>query len=126
MMHPALRTARAALLLTTPCLLAPCLAHAHAQLRQADPPAGATVHAAPPRVELSFSEAVEPRFSTVVVTDAAGAQVDHADLHVAGGDSKHLAISLGVLRPGTYKVVWRATSVDTHKTEGSFTFTVAP
>ena len=125
-MHAIRRGARAALLLAMPCLLLPCLAHAHAQLRQAEPPVGATVHAAPPQVELTFSEAVEPRFSTVVVTDSAGSQVDHADLHVAGSDAKHLAISLGALRPGTYKVVWHATSVDTHKTEGSFTFTVAP
>lgn len=125
-MHATLRAARAALLLSMPGLLAPCLAHAHAQLRQADPPVGGTVHAAPAQVELTFSEAIEPRFSTVVVTNAAGAQVDHADLHVAGGDAKHLAIGLGALRPGTYKVVWHATSVDTHKTEGSFTFTVAP
>ena len=125
-MQTTLRAARAALLLAMPCLLAPCLAHAHAQLRQADPPVGGTGHAAPPQVELSFSEAVEPRFSTVAVTDAAGAQVDHADLHMAGGDAKRLAISVGALRPGTYKVVWRATAVDTHKTEGSFTFTVAP
>ncbi len=125
-MHAFLRGAFPALLLAMPGLLTPCLAHAHAQLRQAEPPVGSTVQAAPLQVELSFSEGIEPRFSTVVVTDAAGAQVDKADLHVAGGDAKHLAISVGALRPGTYKVVWHATSVDTHKTEGSFTFTVAP
>ncbi|HEY0206892.1 MAG TPA: copper resistance protein CopC [Acetobacteraceae bacterium] len=126
MMHATLRGAYAALLLSMPGLLAPCLAHAHAHLRQAEPPVGGTVHAAPAQVELTFSEAVEPRFSTVAVTDAAGAQVDHADLHVAGGDARHLAVSVSALRPGTYTVVWHATAVDTHKTEGSFTFTVAP
>lgn len=125
-MNNTLRAARAALLLAMPGLLLPCLAHAHAQLSKAEPPVGGTVHAAPPQVELTFSGAVEPRFSTVTVTDAAGAQVDKGDLHVAGGDAKHLAIGVGTLQPGTYKVIWHATSVDTHRSEGSFTFTVAP
>ena len=125
-MHTILRSAAAALLLAMPGLLAPCLAHAHAELREAEPPVGSTVRGAPAQVKLTFSAAVELRFSSVAVTDAAGAQVDKGDLHAAGGDAKHLAVSLGALRPGTYKVVWRATSVDTHKTEGSFSFTVAP
>lgn len=107
-------------------LIMPRLVFAHAQLRQADPPVGAVVHSPPAQVELTFSEAVEPRFSTVAVTDAAGLQIDKRDLHVAPGDAKRLAISLGALPPGVYTVVWHATSVDTHKTEGTFTFTVAP
>ena len=107
-------------------LLMPSTAFAHAQLRQADPPVGATVHSPPALVELTFSEAVEPRFSVVAVTDAAGVQVDKHDLHVVPGDAKRLAVGLGALPPGVYTVVWHATSVDTHKTEGTFTFTLAP
>lgn len=107
-------------------LLLPSTAFAHAQLRQADPPVGAVVHSPPAQVELTFSEAVEPRISTVAIPDAAGVQVDKHDLHVAPGDAKRLAISLGALPPGIYTVVWHATSVDTHKTEGTFTFTVVP
>jgi hypothetical protein len=30
------------------------------------------------------------------------------------------------LKPGVYKVIWHAVSVDTHKTQGSFQFTVKP
>jgi methionine-rich copper-binding protein CopC len=33
-------------------------------------------------------------------------------------------VSLKPLRPGTYKVSWRVLSVDTHTTEGTFTFRV--
>lgn len=120
-MHIAIRAIAAAAF-----LLLPGLAHAHARLRQAEPPVGGTVHAAPAQVDLTFSEAVEPRFSTVAVTNAAGAKVDKGDLHIVAGDGKHLAVSLEALQPGTYTVDWHATSVDTHKTEGSFTFTVAP
>ncbi len=107
-------------------LFLPSLAHAHAHLRQAEPAVGGTVRSAPTQVDLMFSEAVEPRFSTVVVTDVAGAKVDKGDLHVVAGDGKHLVVSVGALKPGAYIVNWHATSVDTHKTEGSFTFTVAP
>ena len=106
--------------------LAPGVAHAHAQLHQASPAVGATVRVAPAQVELTFTEGVEPRFSSVVVTGPGDAQVDKQDLHLVAGDAKHVAISLGPLSPGSYRVVWHATSVDTHKTEGSFTFTVAP
>lgn len=107
-------------------LLAPALAFAHAQLRRADPPAGGTVHGSPAQLELSFSETIEPRFSTDTVADAAGIQVDKRDLHAVPGDAKHLAVSLGALPPGVYTVVWHATSVDTHKTEGTFSFTIIP
>jgi methionine-rich copper-binding protein CopC len=120
-MHTSLRAIPAMLL-----LLMPSIAFAHAQLRQAEPPVGAVVHIPPAQVELTFSETVEPRFSAVMVTDVTGAQMDKHDLHATPGDTKRLAISLIALPPGVYKVVWHATSVDTHKTEGTFIFTVAP
>jgi copper resistance protein C len=34
-------------------------------------------------------------------------------------------VTLPKLPPGTYTVNWHVTSVDTHKTEGNYTFTVA-
>jgi methionine-rich copper-binding protein CopC len=107
-------------------LLWPGLAIAHAQLQKADPPVGSTVPAAPHQLTLHFSEGVEPRFSTVAVTDASGAAVDAHDVHTAPGDQQALIVGLRSLPPGIYTVVWHATSVDTHKTEGRFTFTVAP
>lgn len=99
-------------------------AFAHAHLKSSTPATGATVSAAP-EVAISFSEALEPRFSTIAVTDPAGARVDEADLHVVGDDAKKLAVTLKPLPPGLYTVIWHATSVDTHKTEGKFTFTIA-
>jgi hypothetical protein len=37
-----------------------------------------------------------------------------------------LRVSLPKLVPGTYRVTWRVLSVDTHVTEGDFTFAVVP
>ena len=41
-------------------------------------------------------------------------------------DAKELIVSLPDLPAGTYKVVWHVLSVDTHKTQGDFKFTVQP
>ena len=45
---------------------------------------------------------------------------------VAQGEGRVLQVKLKPLPPGVYTVVWHVTSVDTHKTEGHFTFTVKP
>jgi methionine-rich copper-binding protein CopC len=52
--------------------------------------------------------------------------VDKGDAHVDAGDATLLWVSLPSLAPGTYRVTWRVLSVDTHVTEGDFTFEVAP
>jgi len=103
----------------------PFAAQAHAFLKAATPAVGSTVPTAPTAVTIDFTESVEPRFSSITVQDAQGKRVDRNDVHVAGG-ATHLAVGLEPLPPGTYKVTWHATATDTHKTEGSFTFTVGP
>ncbi|MFZ0396695.1 MAG: copper resistance protein CopC [Methyloceanibacter sp.] len=35
-----------------------------------------------------------------------------------------MRLGVGGLRPGHYSVTWHALSVDTHKTQGSFSFQV--
>jgi methionine-rich copper-binding protein CopC len=107
-------------------LLAPPLADAHALLRSASPPVGGTVRSAPGEVAITFSEGVEPRFSTIEVRDESGARVDKADPHNGPGGQTRLLVDLPPLKPGRYTVSWSAISVDTHHTEGKFTFTVAP
>jgi methionine-rich copper-binding protein CopC len=98
-------------------------AGAHALLRSAVPAAGSTLATAPAEVIIGYSEGVEPHFSTIVVQNAKGERVDKGDVHIQG-DNTHLAVGLPSLPAGTYKVIWHATSVDTHKTQGSYTFTV--
>jgi hypothetical protein len=105
-------------------LLAPATAFAHAHLQSAIPPVEGTVDTAPTSVTLTFSEPLEARFSSIEVKDAAGKRVDDGKPHGASGDGKSFAIGIGKLAPGVYTVDWHATSVDTHRTEGSFHFTV--
>jgi copper resistance protein C len=105
-------------------LLAPGSAQAHAHLDHADPRVDTAVHTAPHEVTLWFTENLEPAFSTVEVTDASGARVDTGKPIVGADDRKVMRIAVKPLPPGTYKVSWRVMSVDTHKTEGTFTFRV--
>src|SRR5665213_2369311 len=99
-------------------------AWAHAFLDHAAPAVGATVPA-PREVSIWFSEQVEPAFSAIEVTDAAGHRVDAADTRIDPADAKLLHVSLTPLPPGRYKVRWRVVSVDTHHTNGDFSFIVA-
>jgi methionine-rich copper-binding protein CopC len=101
-------------------------ASAHAELERAQPPVGATVGAAPTEVSLWFTEQLEAAFSGVEVRDSGGRRVDKGDARIAPDDPKRLTVDLGPLGPGTYKVLWHAVSVDTHRTEGDFTFRFAP
>src|SRR5271156_3764907 len=94
-------------------------ARAHAFLDHASPLVGSTVAAAPHEVVLSFTQNLESAFSTVEVTDASGARVDQGQARITGNT---MQISLKPLLPGSYKVRWHVLSVDTHRTEGSFSF----
>jgi methionine-rich copper-binding protein CopC len=99
---------------------------AHAFLDHARPAVGSTVHGSPAQLKLWFTQQLEPAFSTVQVLDRSGKRVDKADAKVDASDATVLQLSLPPLAPGTYRVTWRVLSVDTHVTEGDFTFDVAP
>ena len=101
-------------------------AFAHALLRKASPGVGSTVHAAPMEIDLTFSEGVEPSLCRVVVSNAAGTEVATGTLQTAPDNPKLLIAPLKPVGAGVYTVTWHATSVDTHKTDGRFVFTVAP
>lgn len=115
-------SARAFLIcLATAALATPAVAHAF--LKHASPGAGAVLVNAPKEIALEFSEPLEPVFSSMEVSDAAGHDVEAARTVIQGG-SMHVA--LNPLPAGSYRVVWHAVSVDTHRTEGSYNFTVKP
>jgi methionine-rich copper-binding protein CopC len=99
-------------------------AQAHAFLDHASPAVGSSVPSAPPAVTLWFTQDLEPAFSTVTVTNQAGQRVDLGNSAVPPGHPDELQVGLKPLPPGTYTVSWRVVSVDTHPTQGTFTFQV--
>jgi copper resistance protein C len=96
-------------------------AQAHAFLDHASPLVGSTVASAPREVALTFTQNLEAAFSSVQVTDANGARVDSGKPQISGNTMR---VGLKSLSQGSYRVRWQVLSVDTHKTEGSFTFRV--
>jgi copper resistance protein C len=100
-------------------------AFAHAHLVRATPAAGGTVHTPPNEVTLRFNEKLEAAFSSVIVRDSAGKQVDKGDGAVDKADRTLMRVMLQQpIAPGVYKVEWKAMSADTHKIDGNFTFKV--
>ena len=98
----------------------------HASLVRSSPARRATLTTAPDRVQLWFNEAIEPRFSSASVWDAAGEQVDLRDARVEPEDPKRLTVGLTPLKRGTYRVRFRVLSVDGHVVETEFSFTLRP
>lgn len=115
---------RAALYLAVATLLsAPALAHAF--LERADPPVGSEVNSPPQQLVLTFSEGIEPLFTTVQLRDPSGKDLPIGKPRTEHGNDKNLVVQLpSSLGLGKYTVIWHATSVDTHQTEGSFQFTI--
>ncbi|HLY57716.1 MAG TPA: copper resistance CopC family protein [Stellaceae bacterium] len=106
--------------------LVPLCASGHAFMVSAVPLVGSTIQTAPREVSITYTQEVEPSFSKIDVQDAQGNVVDAGDTHSSPADAHILTVSLKPLPPGEYEVTWHVTSVDTHKTQGSFSFTVAP
>ncbi len=113
-----------ALVLVLGCVAAsPALAHAF--LQSANPTVGSVVKTAPTLL-LSFTEDLEVPFCSVAVTDAMGMNVEAGKPQAVPGHGDEIMVPLKITMPGKITVTWHALSVDTHKTEGHFTFTVAP
>lgn len=101
-------------------------ARAHAFLDHAVPPVGGTVAAAPKEARLFFTQALEPHFSGATLSAAGGQAIATSAATVDPHDPMTMVLRLPPLTPGKYKVSWHAVSVDTHRTEGDFTFEVRP
>jgi copper resistance protein C len=95
-------------------------AAAHAALDYATPRVGSTVAASPGQVTLHFTQKLEAKFSKAEVRNSAGARVDTGS-SISGSN---INVAVGTLPAGTYQVTWRVLSVDTHTTQGSFSFRV--
>jgi copper resistance protein C len=97
-------------------------ADAHALLDHADPRVGNTVKS-PHAVSLWFTQNLERGFCSVEVLDAGGARMNAGNAVV---DGKLMRVQVKALPAGAYTVKWHVLSVDTHTTEGNFTFGVSP
>jgi copper resistance protein C len=109
--------------LATALLVTAQMAIAHAMPKQQSPAPDATVEA-PHEAAIDFSEGLEPSFSTLIVVDSAGKQVNSAKSTVDASNKKHMSVALGDLKAGTYQVEWTAVADDGHRTKGHYLFNV--
>lgn len=98
-------------------------AWAHAQPETQTPVAGAVV-STPHEVRITYDEALEPAFSSLVVSNAQGKQVNSAKAEVDTTTHKTMRVALPALPAGEYQVKWVAVADDGHRTQGSYKFTV--
>ena len=107
------------LVTTATVLVGTVAASAHSELERAEPRAGSTVRQPPSEVAIWFSQKLEPAFSTIAVRNAAGQRIDAGKTRV---DGNVMRVQLKSIGAGSYQVNWRVLSVDTHRTQGSFSF----
>ena len=99
------------------------LALAHAHPTHQVPAAGSAVSTSANEVAIDYDNGIEPAFSSITVTDAAGKPVTDGKSKV-GPNGKHMSVALKPLTPGVYTVTWVAIATDGHRTQGHYTFTV--
>lgn len=104
----------------------PGIALAHAELENAVPAAGSS-GPAPTELRLDFSEGLELAFTKVTLSGVDGALIATGTLALDPADATILVVPLSAPLPaGAVKVDWKAVADDGHKSEGSYSFTVAP
>ncbi|WP_407566161.1 copper resistance CopC/CopD family protein [Streptomyces sp. 184] len=109
------------------CVLLPGAtpAAAHAALTATDPAEGSVVQEAPQAVTLTFSEGVQLSDDAIRVLDPDGNDVTKGDAGHVDGNTKTASTALRPGLPdGTFTVVWKTVSADSHPISGAFTFSV--
>ncbi len=97
-------------------------AGAHAHLEKAIPAADSKI-AEVQELRLSFSEAVEPRLSSVRLETSEERTVTEPGAEPDPADPRVLVVRLyEKLPPGVYKVRWSVVAADGHKMSGSYSF----
>ncbi|WP_410015327.1 CopC domain-containing protein YobA [Sodalis sp. C49] len=113
------------LLVTALTLLGSQQAQAHAHLKTQYPAANATMTAAPQALTLTFSEGIEPGFSGLTLTGPGNAVIPTGAIKVDPANPKQVIVPIEKpLAAGEYQVQWHVVSVDSHKTQGNYHFSV--
>ncbi len=103
---------------------APAPASSHSFPETENPAAGQTLASSPSEVSIRFDAPIEKLFAVLRVLDAAGRNVA-AGQPAVGPGGYTLSVKVPPLKPGEYTVKWGVVCIDTHHTQGSYTFTVA-
>lgn len=117
------------LYISTAALLAiavaiPVAASAHSFPEKETPSAGQKITSPPSEVVIDFDAPIEKLFAKMEVTGADGANLAEGGPQISD-DGIRMSVKVPALKPGDYTVKWAVVGIDTHHTQGSYTFTVA-
>jgi hypothetical protein len=102
------------------------LAWAHSELVATSPPPNSVLTTTPKEIRLSFNEDVEVRFSKISLKKSDGGELKLAHPVRDAKKPRDLAVDLPALSAGRYEVQWQATSADSHRIKGSYSFEFRP
>jgi copper resistance protein C len=121
---PMLKATRVLVMITSLLCIFPVPLRAHASLDRSDPKVGTTLKSSPETIRIWFDCDIESGSSQIVVRNAENKIVDKGDSRVDAADPKLLQVSVPVLPPGRYRVIWSVAVRDGHRSNGDFTFKV--
>jgi hypothetical protein len=98
-------------------------AFAHSRPKTMTPAAGSVV-SAPAEISVYFTEALEPKFSSLQLKDKKGEVISKAPSVVDPSNPTHVELKLPKLEPGVYDVHWVSVAADGHRLAGDYSFTV--
>jgi methionine-rich copper-binding protein CopC len=115
---------RAALLIlgVAAALALPLSASAHSEFVSSTPADGDTVSGTPTEIVLTFSAALDPKKSSIVLKDASGAQLAKAGVDPA--KNTVMRMTPPALDPGAYEIDWTSVATDGDLLRGKVQFTV--
>jgi len=99
-------------------------ASAHAGLEGSDPKPSSWLATSPTEVVLHFDESVGVVFARIKILDQDGKEVFEARPTRDANDHTTVRANIDKLGDGTWVVVWRVASADSHPVQGSFAFSV--
>ena len=99
-------------------------ASAHAGLESSDPKPSSWLATSPTEVVLHFDESVGVVFARLKILDKDGNEVFAARPTRDANDHSTVRTNIDKLGDGTWVVVWRVTSADSHPVQGSFAFSI--
>ena len=106
-------------------VLAPAqVASAHAILLTSEPAPSAVLDQSPTEIALFFNEFVDTVFGKVRILDSSGNDVQTVKPVRDASNKSIVRAPISQLEPGTYVVIWRVASADSHPVQGSFTFQI--
>jgi methionine-rich copper-binding protein CopC len=105
------------------CFLAVVPVSAHSFPESEAPAAGQTLSEPPSEVSIKYDAPIEKLFAQLAVVDSSGQNLAQGAPTVSD-DGYILRVKLPRLKPGNYLVKWRVVGIDTHHTEGSYSFSV--